>query len=182
VFTPLALNFRHHWKWGIFIALFITFIISGFWHGAGLHFVVWGGYYGLLYIPYVFSKKGIKSMISKKTDPVKISDLPKIILTFSLVCLGYIFFRSSNLSMAIGFIRNIVTSIYHQPQQFMTKPDGMMIFFYSALIIFLDYFLFQKNVDKVINRPFFRSFFYILIAIFIATKMGNQNNFIYFNF
>ncbi len=34
----------------VFIPLFITFLISGIWHGAGWNFVIWGGLYGLCLI------------------------------------------------------------------------------------------------------------------------------------
>jgi hypothetical protein len=185
VFTPLALNFRHRGRIGIFIAIFTTFIISGFWHGAGLHFIVWGAYYGLLYIPYVFSKKGIKSMVSKKTDPLQVSDLPKIILTFSLVCLGYVFFRSTGLTHSIKFIKHIILNIFEDPVQFTKFPGGKMAFVYIIPLIIGDWYLRRNERElKNTNSAIFRELIYAILLVFVINSLLYHNNekFIYFDF
>jgi alginate O-acetyltransferase complex protein AlgI len=185
VFTPLALNFRHRGRIGIFIAIFTTFIISGFWHGAGLHFIVWGAYYGLLYIPYVFSKKGIKSMVSKKTDSVKASDLPNIILTFSLVCLGYVFFRSPTLSSAFGYLSCIINNNF--------LHYGLGVWYYKIItpmlliivIFFLDWI--NRREERVLSTMDIKvnSIIYVTMSVVIMLHLlrGEQAiDFIYFQF
>ncbi|HNU89687.1 MAG TPA: MBOAT family O-acyltransferase, partial [Ferruginibacter sp.] len=47
VYTPLSFGFRKYGQWGIVIALNLTFIISGAWHGAALNFLVWGFIQGI---------------------------------------------------------------------------------------------------------------------------------------
>jgi alginate O-acetyltransferase complex protein AlgI len=42
VYTPLSFKFRRYKIWGIIIALMLTFLISGIWHGAAWTFVAWG--------------------------------------------------------------------------------------------------------------------------------------------
>lgn len=42
VYTPLSYSFRKMKLWGIYIALMLTFLISGIWHGAAVSFIVWG--------------------------------------------------------------------------------------------------------------------------------------------
>jgi alginate O-acetyltransferase complex protein AlgI len=42
VYTPLSFKFRNYGVLGIVIAILITFLLSGIWHGAALTFVVWG--------------------------------------------------------------------------------------------------------------------------------------------
>ena len=42
IYTPLSFVFRKYRRWGIIVALMITFFISGIWHGAALKYVLWG--------------------------------------------------------------------------------------------------------------------------------------------
>lgn len=42
IYTPLSYAFRKMRLWGIYVALMLTFIISGIWHGAAATFIVWG--------------------------------------------------------------------------------------------------------------------------------------------
>jgi alginate O-acetyltransferase complex protein AlgI len=181
LFTPLALKFRHHGKNGIFIAVFITFLIAGFWHGAGLKFVVYGAYFGMLYAPYVYTKKGIKSMVSKKTDPIQFSDLPKIILTFSLVCLGFVFFRANNLNQCFQYLQHIFADTC-QNYNFSYLILNKVKFTYIATLVFVDWA--NRNSDKLImpKSQILRIVIYIITVNFILQKLQSDTNFIYFQF
>ena len=170
VFTPLALKYRNLGKLGISLAIFITFIISGLWHEAGLNFIFWGGYYGLLYVPYIYSKKGIKSIVSKKSDPLSISDFPKIFLTFTLVCIGYVFFRSSGLESAIGFLNHLITNLE------LTNRISYKSFLIYPLLILITDLIRLKNIN--LNKPLV----YIFLIIMLIYHSTNQSNFIYFKF
>lgn len=46
VYTPLAFHFRKFKIRGTIAALFLTFLISGIWHGAAINFVIWGAMQG----------------------------------------------------------------------------------------------------------------------------------------
>lgn len=70
--------------------LFI-FLVSGLWHGAATHFVIWGGIHG---IGMIISK--LLSGITKKIPkPVR------WLLTFSFVNLAWVFFRSDDTHVAM---------------------------------------------------------------------------------
>lgn len=78
--------------------LFI-FLISGLWHGAATHFVIWGGIHGI----------GI--IISKLITPVT-QKLPKAIrwfVTFAFVNLAWVFFRADDTSMAADMLSALFT-------------------------------------------------------------------------
>ncbi len=78
--------------------LFI-FLVSGLWHGAATHFVLWGGIHGA----------GI--IVSKLISPVT-KKLPKIIrgiLTFSFVSLAWVFFRADDTPVAVSVFRQLFT-------------------------------------------------------------------------
>ena len=82
VYIPLGGN--HYNKSRVYINLLITFLISGFWHGANWTFLIWGLYNGLL---LVFEKiLNISEHSSNKTKIIK------LFCTFNLICIGWIFF------------------------------------------------------------------------------------------
>jgi D-alanyl-lipoteichoic acid acyltransferase DltB (MBOAT superfamily) len=67
-----------------FIAIFITFVIGGVWHGAGWMFLVWGCMHGLALCLYkVWSKLGFR-----------LNSLLSWLITFLFVNFSWIFFRA----------------------------------------------------------------------------------------
>ena len=70
------------------------FLVSGLWHGAATHFVLWGGIHGAGII--------ISKLISGVTGK-----LPKFIrwfLTFSFVSLAWVFFRADDTTVALSML------------------------------------------------------------------------------
>ena len=77
------------------INLVIVFILCGLWHGAAYTFLVWGLYHGFLLVV----ERWLNSKFNFKT-----SGLFGQLVTFILVLFGWVIFRSSSLSNAIGYI------------------------------------------------------------------------------
>lgn len=98
LYIPLGGNrvskFRNYFN------LFVTFVVSGIWHGANWTFLCWGALHGiLLCIEKAFG-------IGKK----KYSGITKFIhwaLTFVLVSFAWILFRANNITDAITVIKGI---------------------------------------------------------------------------
>jgi len=78
----------------------VTFLVSGFWHGARWHFIIWGLIHGLCVLPRLLAGK----------EALKATDVPggrgllpswkvlgRILATFAVVCLGWVFFRSASI-------------------------------------------------------------------------------------
>lgn len=186
LFTPLAIEFRNYKKSGIFAALFITFLLSGLWHGAGWNYVVWGGLHGLYYIPVIFSKKRFTSISTNKTSNKKQdynwSDLPKIILTFLMVCLTYIFFRSISVNDAFNYIKIIFTEVPSMPKVIPYKS----ILFITILMV-TEWFQRAKQHGLQFNEDtkiptVVRWFIYIVLILVLIIFSGEQQEFIYFQF
>ena len=84
---------------------FVIFLLSGFWHGANWTFLAWGAFHALLFLPLILMGKN-----RKYTDVVatgrwlpKGMELLQMTLTFVLVALGWILFRSPHVHDAWGF-------------------------------------------------------------------------------
>ncbi|MCR5301365.1 MAG: MBOAT family protein [Lachnospiraceae bacterium] len=77
----------------------IIFLVSGLWHGAANHFIIWGALHGV----------GV--IISRLVRPVT-QKLPKIIrwlLTFSFVNFAWVFFRADDTAMALDMLKQVFT-------------------------------------------------------------------------
>lgn len=83
--------------------LLATFFLSGLWHGAAWHFVVWGIFHGVLLTGSKLRRSGADAISG---CPGGIGLLPspltafRIFRTFVLICIGWILFRARNLSEA----------------------------------------------------------------------------------
>ena len=85
--------------------IFITFLVSGLWHGANWTFVVWGGLHGLFQII---------GDIKDSIIPIKKYSIFKpfrIIITFILVLFAWIFFRSNTIEDSFYIVSNLFSDI-----------------------------------------------------------------------
>jgi D-alanyl-lipoteichoic acid acyltransferase DltB (MBOAT superfamily) len=84
------------------INLFITFLLSGLWHGAAGHFVVWGAIHGIYQI-IGRSTEPYRNALCRKIGLGEEKPLRKIIqvcITFLLVCFAWLFFRANTMQDA----------------------------------------------------------------------------------
>ena len=75
--------------------LMLTMLLGGLWHGASWNFVIWGGYHGALL--------SIERMLGVKRAPAgkrSILHPLRMLFTFGLVTLGWVFFRAPTLASA----------------------------------------------------------------------------------
>jgi alginate O-acetyltransferase complex protein AlgI len=82
--------------------LFITFMVSGFWHGANWTFIAWGSLHGI-YLIIGFLSKNIRRNLSDYLGISKLKYLDKVLnvsVTFILVAFAWIFFRASSIGDA----------------------------------------------------------------------------------
>ncbi|MCB9170611.1 MAG: MBOAT family protein [Flavobacteriales bacterium] len=96
VYIPLGGNRTVKWRW--YYNLFITFFLSGIWHGANWTFVIWGALHGLYLIFAIVStewRDRLGRMIGLDKAPV-LNAAVQITITLVLVLLGWVFFRANH--------------------------------------------------------------------------------------
>ena len=84
------------------INLMITFLLSGLWHGAAWHFVVWGALHAVFQI-VGRSTKSFRNALGRRVGLPEESRLRKTIqvcITFILVCFAWVFFRANTMQDA----------------------------------------------------------------------------------
>ena len=82
--------------------LLITFLLSGLWHGAAWHFVVWGALHAIFQIVGRITEP-FRNTLGRKVGLPEESRLRKAIqicITFILVCFAWIFFRANTMQDA----------------------------------------------------------------------------------
>jgi alginate O-acetyltransferase complex protein AlgI len=105
VYEPVAMARRDKGIYGVVLALMLTFLISGLWHGANWTFVVWGLLHGLgLSLEAVFAKKRKKLA---KAMPTWLFNGIMLTATFSFVNFTYIFFRAKTMEDAVLILEHV---------------------------------------------------------------------------
>lgn len=87
VYIPLGGNRHRHLR-----NLALTFLLSGFWHGAAWNFILWGAWHGLLLIAWQAWSRG-----PARLGPERLPRMFRIVLVFVLVHIGWLFFREHSL-------------------------------------------------------------------------------------
>jgi alginate O-acetyltransferase complex protein AlgI len=171
------------------VNIFITFVLSGFWHGAAWTFVIWGAIHGLVLI--------IEKTFTTKAEEVSSAFKQGFswLVTFCIVCFAWIFFRSNSLSDAWFIITHMFSDVlsYTDLQAMALKFRGMglqikdilnAIFFVVVLLIIETSFR-NERIKGLINS--YRSvrwpaYYFLIIAIVISATKNPAGNFIYFQF
>jgi len=86
--------------------IMVTFLLSGLWHGASWNFVLWGGYHGLLVLLHrLVRRMGPARKRKRGKVAAGLLGSGKVLLTFVLVCVGWLMFRITDLDRLAGFFR-----------------------------------------------------------------------------
>jgi alginate O-acetyltransferase complex protein AlgI len=82
----------------LYLNLWIVFFLSGLWHGAAWNFVAWGAFHGFFLVAdRLFLLKILE----------KIGKAPAMIFTFFVSLIGWVLFRSENLSYAMDYLKTM---------------------------------------------------------------------------
>jgi len=163
--------------------IFIVFLISGVWHGANWTFVFWGLINALFFIPIIIltsdSKKSIETIV--KSHQTKVKMFFSMILTFSITCIGWIFFRSVTITDAFGYLQRIVdfdsfSVQYLSIERYSLEPLILIIFFIAI-----------EWINQAYEHPFIGKFVWlktwiVILFILLFGVYSNALDFIYFQF
>ena len=93
VFIPLGGSRRGPGR--VAANLMVTFLVSGFWHGASWNYVLWGAYHGVLLI----ATRSIKRQMPGWLRPFQVAAM------FALTCIGWLIFRETELTQLVADVR-----------------------------------------------------------------------------
>ncbi len=158
--------------------ILIVFVLSGFWHGANWTFITWGFLNALLFIPLFFYKKNNEKASSKYS-------IFKIIFTFILVTILWIFFRAINVTQAIEYLNIIFSKSIFSIPQFHGKLKAFSTIMMIVILLILEWKSSNQQfaLETMSLSKLKRWGIYIFIGILIFTFGNfNKSEFIYFAF
>ena len=131
--------------------ILITFLISGFWHGANWTFMIWGALHGFYYLCSVWTRGFRENAVRA----LRLDQIPwlhhgiQTAVTFGLICFAWIFFRANSLHDA-QYIVSHVLSGWDQPIGFENLSLGLTRNeFILAVVLIFSLLLLEGKGDKM---------------------------------
>ncbi|WP_372756425.1 MBOAT family protein [Mariniflexile sp.] len=169
--------------------IIIIFLVSGLWHGANWTFILWGALHALMFIPLyllgVNRTHKYKNLGVYKTLKGWLQEWSQIILTFSIVTILWIFFRSESIQTAFDYFYVIGENFNFEAY---LHPKGYrMIDYYLLLIMFIVYeYLIRRDERSPIpfKSKYIRFFTYtmLIFGMLLFYESNIDRSFIYFQF
>ena len=165
------------------INLFITFLISGLWHGASWTFVVWGGIHGLGQII-----ENYLNCFIRRVKPYRIVRILSVIIVFTFCNLAWVFFRAESLNDAVFILSHLALGFSHK-KQFVTSGLNLYeLLKIGLLLLALGLFDLKNKKEDAISwisekNVIIRWTVYtaLVFLLFLFAKT-DDNAFIYFQF
>jgi alginate O-acetyltransferase complex protein AlgI len=175
LYIPLGGN--RHGITKMYVALILTMLLGGLWHGAAWTFVIWGGLHGL----YLIVERLIKSKITTKLNAW--NGILLAFLTYTLVNFTWVFFRAREFETA----KNMISSMLFLNSDGAKVLDTFSIIIVMTLIalLFLCHWVMRNTSLKDVSTkipPWLLGVIWAILFFFIAIAQSSGEQFIYFQF
>ncbi len=148
--------------------LFITFLLSGIWHGAAWTFVIWGALHGL---GVLITRELERSARYRERVPRFVKQAG----VFVFVTFTWVFFRAESLPDAWLILRRIASGGWQDPQ-----IPALMLLLIAA--VWLYQFLYESRVREVLRHGVVRIGLAVSMMVYLCLCSSGGGTFIYFQF
>jgi D-alanyl-lipoteichoic acid acyltransferase DltB (MBOAT superfamily) len=184
IFNPIAIRLRNYGRFGIIISIFVTFLVSGIWHGASWNFVFWGLLFAFSYLPYTIFQSKLSFTKIKSSNNYTIN-LLNIFYFQSILFITFLFFRFPNIKDGFNYLDKLFNfnniSYSHNFSYFQ-----LTLFFIQIIsMLLVDYSIFSRNIlfKLFFSNIYFRYALYTIFSLLILIFINrNGAQFIYFQF
>lgn len=170
-----------------YVNILIVFFISGFWHGAGWTFVLWGLAHGIASVIYRWWS--IHGFV-----------LPKIIawfITFQFINLTWVLFRAPDFGVAmnvIGAMFGLNASMEMPSENIFSRLNvfcseimatNHIVIVIAAIVLFFFISVFAKNANELgedFKPTMIRAVFTAVLFVYVVFQLQKVSEFLYFNF
>lgn len=180
LYIPLGGN-KVDSKFRLYFNLWLVFLASGFWHGAAWTFIFWGVYHGVFLVLE-------RAFLSKFYQ--RIGKFPSMAITFLIVAIGWVFFRSDTVAYAFEFVKKLFVFKGGIPLGFVNKET----LFYFLLAGLFSFFTSIAIGQRIQQQVYFSTYSFkgnlamatVVCFLFILSLgsilSSSFNPFIYFRF
>jgi alginate O-acetyltransferase complex protein AlgI len=148
--------------------LFITFLVSGIWHGAAWTFAIWGAL-------HAFGVMATREFERSAWYRERMPKLVKQLGVFAFVCFAWIFFRAESLGDAGLIIRRIFTSAWRNPE----CPALMLAL---IAVVWVYQFLYESRFRTWLQSGVVRVGMASAMVVYMCLCSSGGGTFIYFQF
>ena len=182
VYYPMVGSSTKLWWWCV--SIFLTFFISGFWHGAAWTYVMSFSIFGF-YLVICTLKDKPKRKFEKKHGLKKKEWWLWLnrIVTFFLVMYALVYFRANSISDAFLATKQMATNIHGK--LFLNDIDHIIYAILSIVILFVAEFIIEYKKISVTEKTFLRIYSLCsigLLILILSLGIFNGGQFIYFQF
>lgn len=173
----ISLGGNRHGKLKTYRNLMLTMLLGGLWHGASWNFVIWGAYHGaLLSIERMAGRKLFEKRPNLLLYPFR------AILTFVLVCVGWVFFRAATFADSRYIIGQMFSGVSGHSD--LVVPGWLIYMVAFALIVALleERWEFTDRLARGPAWAYATAVVVLLLAVELIGVTDKQIPFVYFQF
>ena len=180
-----------------YLNVLIVFLLSGIWHGANWTFLAWGGLHGLAVLTESLTKKQ-REKVAGWVPPVLYDNI-SMALTFALVGILWLFFRSPTFGEAAYMLRNVFTAGANGHYFSLSATDlhglppsylGLPLWQFASTLLLIPFLVLSEWLIRNRNTRGFSSMpayirwpaYYAIIFSIIFFGLFDTKQFIYFQF
>ncbi|MFP6598993.1 MAG: MBOAT family protein, partial [Deltaproteobacteria bacterium] len=159
----------------VYVNLALTMLLGGLWHGAAATFVFWGAFHGL----WLALHRLWTTLVP--ADPERGPLLPKIVrqlVTFHMVCLGWVFFRAQSIGDAWVLLGRVVDPVFNMS----IEGFQALVLVVLATVIHTATSVTGWRERFTAASPYLQGTAYALIATAVFLFAPPVTRFIYFQF
>lgn len=175
LYIPLGGN-----RFGItrmYVALMLTMLLGGLWHGAAWTFVIWGALHGT----YLIVERLLKNVFTIKINAW--NGILFALLTYTLVNFTWVFFRAREFVTA----KNMITSMLFmngEGEKIIGTFDIIKVFTLITLLFICHWLMRNTNMREMSKKTpsWLLGVVWAMMFLLICIAQGSGEQFIYFQF
>jgi D-alanyl-lipoteichoic acid acyltransferase DltB (MBOAT superfamily) len=188
LYIPLGGNRLGSWK--TYRNLMLTMLLGGLWHGAGVAFILWGLFHGLLLSIHRFWSE-LRGLPAHNADPQAGGWVGRLklfvfaVVFFHVTCLGWLLFRAGGLRNGVsqwGIVRSYLHAMFNFRGTHLLLNFIVPVAMLGALALFFQWR--NEKMNEFSQWPVSNKAFAVTTALALITVMGvfQGTQFIYFQF
>ena len=163
--------------------VFIIFLLSGFWHGANWTYIAWGFLNALYFLPLLLQNKNRSNIetITLKLDFDSFKTVFHILVTFSITCFAWIFFRANSIVAAFDYIKRMFTNGVFEWQYLANRRYNYEIIMLIILFIVVEWNTRTKQ-EPISGKQSMLKLIICIASLLALGTYSDYKEFIYFQF
>jgi alginate O-acetyltransferase complex protein AlgI len=178
--------------------LMLTMVLGGLWHGAAVHFILWGAYQGVMLILHKLVKNWSDSIVwLANWKQTSLFRSLSIVFTFHMVCIGWVFFRADTFDLSMQIIRKLLfldgfssaasfAAQWHLSIVNTTEPVIFMLLPFIVAALFIGQIICAR-LGSLVTQPRLPSlmrgaYYAALVLLLLVFAPDTSPKFIYFQF